>query len=117
MEVPSQIDNLDYVVVWVLLVGAHFYTFQQVQEVLISDWELFEKTVQLKQFEAEMRHAILLKDLTVGMSFEIPLIEVIHHLQDVRPKPGVHIKNLLNSFFFFLDLILVKFLILSMQLF
>jgi hypothetical protein len=38
-----------------------------------------------------MRHGILLKDLTVGMSFKIPFVKVIHHLQDVRPKPGIHI--------------------------
>lgn len=91
MKVTSQINNLDYVVVRVLFVCADFYSFQQIKEVLISDWKLFKKAIQLKQFEAEMCHGIFLKDLTVGMSFKIPFVKIIHHLQDVRPKPSIHI--------------------------
>lgn len=58
-----------------------------------------------------------MEDLAVGMSFEIPFVEVIHHLQDVCPKSGVHIQNLLYAFFFFLNLVLVKFFVFSVQLF
>ena len=48
------------------------------------------------------------------MSIEVPLVEGVHHLQDLRPLAHIHIDDLLKAFFFLLDLVLILLFAFSM---
>ena len=70
----------------------------------------------MEQAEPEMYEDVVAKDLAVLKDIEIPLLELIHDLKDVGPLACVHIDYLTESLLVFLDLVLIRLGVLSVQL-
>ena len=103
--------------VGVLLISGVFDSIDERDKVLVSDRKLFKQAVLLEQFETEVGQDVFAQRLTVLKHVEVPLLEVVHVLEDLRPLPRAHVNELSQSLFIFLDLVLVWLTILAMKLF
>lgn len=117
VEISSQFDYLGQIVIRVLLIGRIYNRIDQWDKVLISYRELFNQSVLLEQLETEVKKGILAKCLTVLKDIELPLLEIVHDLQNLGPLPRVHIDQLAQPLLVFLNLGRVYLTILSVQLF
>lgn len=90
MVVAGDLDDAWNVVVRVLLVSGWANPLQQIIEVLICDRELLKQTVCLKEFKSEVLEGRLLEYFAISEDVKVPLVEVVHELDEVGPDAGIH---------------------------
>ena len=61
----------------------------------------------LEKFETEVLQRRLLEDLAVGKYIEIPLVKIVHQLDQIGPHPRVQVHNLSQAFLLLLYLVLI----------
>ena len=61
----------------------------------------------LEKFETEVLQRRLLEDLAVGKYIEIPLVKIVHQLDQIGPHPRVQVHNLPQAFLLLLYLVLI----------
>ena len=64
-----------------------------------------------------MQKEVFTEDSAVLENIELPLLKLVHDLEDVGPLACTHFNNLPQPFLVFFDLILVNITIISVQLF
>lgn len=64
-----------------------------------------------------MQKEVFTEDSAVLKNIKLPLLEVVHDLEDVGPLARTHFNNLPQPFLVFFDLILIDITIISVQLF
>jgi len=96
-----------HVVVRILLVGCSSDRLKQIVKVLIGDREFIKQAVILEKFETKVLQRRLLEDLAVGKYIEIPLVKIVHQLDQIGPHPRVQVHNLPQAFLLLLYLVLI----------
>ena len=116
MEVSRQINHFRDVVVGVLVVCCVLDAADEIDEVLVCDGEFLYETILLEQAETKVNQYVVSKDITVLKDVEVPLLKVVHNLQNVGPLACIGINYLPEALLVLLELRLVRFALLPMQL-
>lgn len=116
MIVTGQLNNLGQVVIGVLLICVVLDAVDEGDEVLVRDRELLEQAILLEETETEVSEEVIADGAAVLKDVEVPLLKVVHHSQDLLPLTVADIHDLLESLFFLLNLMLVDFTLLAMEL-
>mmetsp|Transcript_8182 Transcript_8182/g.9875 ORF Transcript_8182/g.9875 Transcript_8182/m.9875 type:complete len:289 (+) Transcript_8182:675-1541(+) len=117
VEVSGQFDDLGKVVIAVLLVCRIFDTVYERDQILIGDGKLVQQAIHLEETEAEMQQEVITEGGAVLENIELPLVKIVHDLQDVGPLARIDFDNLAQALLILLYLILVNFTIVTMELF
>ena len=80
VEVSSCVDYSYDIMELGCLVALCFDRVQQVLEVCVGDRELVKQSVQLEQLDTEVQKCGISQGLLVLENVEVPLVEVVHHL-------------------------------------
>ena len=107
MVISGHFYNAAHVVVGILLVGCSSNRLEQVVKVLIGDREFIKQAVILEKFETEVLQRRLLENLAVSKYIEIPLVKIVHQLDQIGPNPRVQVHNLPQAFLLLLYLVLI----------
>lgn len=99
----------------ILLIRRALNAIDKRDEVLVSDWELLEQPVLLKESEGKVDQDILTEKLDVFEHIEIPFLNIVHDLKNIGPLTGIHINYLSQTLLVFFNLILVCFSVFSVQ--
>ena len=101
----------------ILFVGRALDAIDKRDKVLVSDWELLKQTVLLKESEGEVNKDVITEKLDILEHVKVPLFNLVHDLENVRPLSGIDINDLPQTLLVFFKLILVCFSIFSVQFF
>jgi len=94
VEIAGQLHDLRHVVVRILLISCVLDTIDERDEVLVGNRELVEESILLEKTEAKVDKDVLSHGVGILKHVKVPLLKVLHQLEDQAPLARVDIHNL-----------------------
>ena len=119
VEVPCSLYRFLGRVIRVALIKRVPNALKQVLEVVVSDRKFVKQPIKMEKLKAKMKNGFFIECLTVFENIEFPLVKVLHYLTSVSLKHFLsNLNDRQDSFFlFFLKLVRIRFIILSVYFF
>ena len=92
--VPGDLYDARHIVVAILVIRGCPDALEQIVKVLVRNRKLLQQPVGLEQFKPKVDQGRLLQNLRISENVKVPLVKVVHQLDQVSPHPRVQVNDL-----------------------